>query len=162
MNKYYVYMIKGDSFIKKIASSNNKKDTLDNFKLYLKNKEKKSIDLKENNKCILLKIEKINWDPSKTQPIKIIHGPIKISVNYLIITPRYSLTVNKNEKRNNHLFLTDDFIKKEMKKSNDFPGFKPNDKKKVEKYLKKIVEYSILDKLEKKLLAPKTIDQIKI
>ncbi len=162
MNKYYIYLVKGESTIKNIAKSNNKKDIINEFKKFLKLKEFQSLDSIQSIKCILLKIEKVKWDPSKTQAIKMVYGPIKISINYLNITKRYSLSINKNEKRNNHIFLTDEFIKKEMRESNEFPGFKPNNIKKMEKYLKKIVEYSNLDKLEKKLLAPKTIDQIKI
>ena len=159
MNKYYIYLVKGESTIKNIAKSNNKKDIIDEFKKFIK---LKGFEPNNSIKSILLKIEKVKWDPSKTQAIKMIYGPIKISINYLDITKRYSLSVNKNEKRNNHIFLTDEFIKNEMKQSKEFPGFKPNNIKKMEKYLKKIVEYSNLDKLEKKLLAPKTIDQIKI
>ena len=104
------------------------------------------IDTKDLYECILLKFENVKYD--EDQPIKMVHGPIKVSISFFNITPRLSIKENKDDKKNNYLFLTNKFLKNN--KINEI----------VKKYLIKIVEYAYLDKLEKKLLAPKLIDQV--
>lgn len=146
MKKYHIFLIKKEKTIKsKIKFSSNKKS--DTIK-YLKSKLDKVVtsDTKDLYECILLKFENVKYD--EDQPIKMVHGPIKVSISFFNITPRLSIKENKDDKRNNYLFLTNKFLKNN--KMNDI----------VKKYLIKIVEFAYLDKLEKKLLAPKLIDQV--
>ena len=56
---------------------------------------------------------------------------------------------SKDDNRNNHIFLTIKFLEK-------------NSKNVILKYMKQIIDYANRNKLEKRLLAPKTIDQINI
>ena len=74
-----------------------------------------------------------------------IFGPIKVIINFFEITKRKSIKNNKFETRNNYLFNIDDYLKNNNIKINEF---------------KKILKLAIDDKLEKRLLAPKTINQI--
>ena len=62
------------------------------------------------------------------------------------MTNRGAIKTNKFETRNNHLFYTIEHLEKNNIKLSDF---------------KKIIKLAIDDKLEKRLLAPKTINQIK-
>ncbi len=143
MDKYYAYLLnKTDNVVKKITNSNNKSDVLKLAKEYMKLKNI-SNDIYD---CVLIKYEKINYN--EDQPIKMVYGPIKVSVLFYNITKRQSIKENKNDNRNNYLFITKKFLEK-------------NNKNIIMKYLKKIVEYANKNKLEKRLLAPKTIDQIK-
>ena len=75
-----------------------------------------------------------------------IFGPIKVEINFFQITNRGAIKTNKFETRNNHLFYTIEHLEKNNIKLSDF---------------KKIIKLAIDDKLEKRLLAPKTINQIK-
>lgn len=143
MDKYYVYLLnKTDNIVKKITNSNNKSDVLKLIKEYIKLKNINN-DIYD---CVLVKYEKINYN--EEQPIKMVYGPIKVTVSFYKITKRQSVKENKNDNRNNYLFITKKFLDK-------------NNKNIIIKYLKKIVEYASKNKLEKRLLAPKTIDQIK-
>ena len=74
-----------------------------------------------------------------------IFGPIKVEINFFEITTRGAIKSNKFETRNNHLFYTTEYLEKNNIKISDF---------------KKIVKLAVYDKLEKRLLAPKTINQI--
>ena len=143
MDKYYVYLLKkSDSSIKRITNSNTKTEALKLSKEYIKSKNNNN-DLYD---CVLIKYEKIKYN--ENQPIKMVYGPVKITVSFYKITKRQSIKENKDDNRNNHLFITKKFLEK-------------NNKNIIIKYLKKIVEYASKNKLEKRLLAPKTIDQIK-
>jgi len=143
MNKYYIYII-NKNLNKKIFSSNSKKEVISEFKIYIKKHSKKIS--KYPSDCILLKIQKVKYN--EKQPIKMVYGPIKVSISFFTITRRLSIKPN-DDKRATHLFLTTEFLDK----------FKLPI---IIKYFKKIVEYAYLDKLEKRLLAPKTIKQIKL
>lgn len=134
INKYYLY-IKSKKKIKLFDSSNNKKEIFNNLK--------KNIKLNSDYEIILITIKKVKFNPK--QPIKMIFGPIKVIINFFEITKRKSIKNNKFETRNNYLFYTDDYLKNNNIKISDF---------------KKIVKLAIDDKLEKRLLAPKTINQI--
>lgn len=135
VNKYYLY-IRSKKKIKFFDSHNNKKEIFINLK--------KNIKLKSDFEIILITIKKVKYNPK--QPIKMIFGPIKVEINFFQITNRGAIKTNKFETRNNHLFYTNEHLEKNNIKLSDF---------------KKIIKLAIDDKLEKKLLAPKTINQIK-
>lgn len=143
MKKYYIYLLnKINNNIKEVANSNKKDEVINLFKKYIKLKKPIS---NETHDCILLKYQKVNYN--ENQPIKMVFGPIKITISFYKITKRLSITDNKDDNRNNHIFLTIKFLEKSNK----------NIKL---KYMKKIIDYANNNKLEKRLLAPKTIDQI--
>jgi hypothetical protein len=135
LNKYYLY-IRSKKKIKFFDSHNNKKEIFINLK--------KNIKLKSDFEIILITIKKVKYNPK--QPIKMIFGPIKVEINFFQITNRGAIKTNKFETRNNHLFYTTEHLEKNNIKLSDF---------------KKIIKLAIDDKLEKRLLAPKTINQIK-
>ena len=135
VNKYYLY-IRSKKKIKFFDSHNNKKEIFINLK--------KNIKLKSDFEIILITIKKVKYNPK--QPIKMIFGPIKVEINFFQITSRGAIKTNKFETRNNHLFYTNEYLEKNNIKLSDF---------------KKIIKLAINDKLEKRLLAPKTINQIK-
>ena len=135
VNKYYLY-IRSKKKIKFFDSHNNKKEIFINLK--------KNIKLKSDFEIILITIKKVKYNPK--QPIKMIFGPIKVEINFFKITNRGAIKTNKFETRNNHLFYTIEHLEKNNIKLSDF---------------KKIIKLAINDKLEKRLLAPKTINQIK-
>ncbi len=135
VNKYYLY-IRSKKKIKFFDSHNNKKEIFINLK--------KNIKLKSDFEIILITIKKVKYNPK--QPIKMIFGPIKVEINFFQITNRGAIKTNKFETRNNHLFYTIEHLEKNNIKLSDF---------------KKIIKLAIDDKLEKRLLAPKTINQIK-
>jgi hypothetical protein len=74
-----------------------------------------------------------------------VFGPVKVEIDFFEFTKRKAITSNKNEKRNNHLFYTEEYLQ---------------DNKISKKDLLKIVDLAVNDKLEKRFLAPKTINQI--
>lgn len=135
VNKYYLY-IRSKKKIKFFDSHNNKKEIFINLK--------KNIKLNPDFEIILITIKKVKYNPK--QPIKMIFGPIKVEINFFQITNRGAIKTNKFETRNNHLFYTIEHLEKNNIKLSDF---------------KKIIKLAIDDKLEKRLLAPKTINQIK-
>lgn len=140
LDKYYLF-IHYKNKIKLASNSNNKTDV---FKIF-KNKMQDIIK-KENYHMvtlILLKISKVMYDPNSK--IGIIGGPIKIDINFFYLSNRGAIKTNDNEKRNNHLFYTPQFLEKNKVSKSHF---------------KLIAEKAYLDKLEKRTLAPKTIEQI--
>ena len=140
MNKYYLYSYNKKK-IKLINSNNNKKELiLESKKKYFSGIVK---DKRENITIVILKIKKVKFN--ENQPIKMIFGPIKVEINFYQLSKRGSIKENKYETRNNHIFYTKKFLEK---------------KKILKKDLKKIVDFAINNKLEKRLLAPKVIDQI--
>lgn len=154
MKKYYFYLLKKNKIIK-LLSSNNKNEVIKNMKEYLGSKTFNSQIDPNEYQCILLKVQNVKYD--ENQPIKMVFGPIKISINYYFLTKRLSIKNNKDDKRNNHLFLTKIFVEEKI---NPFLSNDLKLEKRILPYFKKIIDLSIFDKLEKRLLAPKTIDQI--
>ena len=150
MEKYYFYLLDKEkpSIVKKIFKSNLKNDLMNESKKYIKSKFKSDKSKLNSFEFILLKYENVKFN--EDQPIKMVFGPIKISINFYLITDRLSIKENRNDKRNNHLFLTKKFLENNSKKST------------IVKYMKAITEMASKNKLEKRLLAPKTIDQVKI
>lgn len=154
MKKYYFYLLKKNKIIK-LLSSNNKNEVIKNMKEYLGSKTFNSQIDPNEYQCILLKVQNVKYD--ENQPIKMVFGPIKISINYYFLTKRLSIKNNKDDKRNNHLFLTKKFVEEKI---NPFLSNDLKLEKRILPYFKKIIDLSIFDKLEKRLLAPKTIDQV--
>ena len=74
-----------------------------------------------------------------------IFGPIKVDINFFELSKRGAIKTNKYETRNNHLFYTTEYLDNNNISKKDF---------------KKIVNMASDNKLEKRLLAPKTIEQI--
>lgn len=140
IEKYYLF-IKKDSKISFIGNNSNKKEIFNYFKnKYLSKISKSKYD---NINLILLKIKKVAYNPK--QPIKMVFGPIKIEINFFELSKRGAIKTNKYETRNNHLFYTTKYLDKHKISKKDF---------------RKIVSLAIDNKLEKRLLAPKTIEQI--
>ena len=140
IKKYYIFVQKKER-LSLIDKNNNKKEIFS----ILKNKLKKKIN--KNNfsdyTIILLKIKSVKYD--ENQPIKMIFGPVKVEINFFELSERGAIKTNKYETRNNHLFYTTKFLEKNKIKQNEF---------------KKIVEMAVKNKLEKRLLAPKVIEQV--
>lgn len=142
INKYYIFVnnIKKNK-VSLIGTNNNKKETFNILKK--KFHKKKNSDNFSNFSIVLLKISKIKYNPQ--QPIKMVFGPIKVEINFFELSKKIAIKSNKYETRNNHLFYTLKYLETNKIKTKDF---------------KKIVELAIKNKLEKRLLAPKTIEQI--
>jgi len=137
MNKYFFYKI----------------NTLTN-KVSLINKGDKKSDLsKEVNKTLkdqdkyqimLLKIEKVKkWNPKI--PPNILGGPIKISFIFFDLTKKLKIKKKEDKRAIQIIYYTLEYYEKNNIKLKD---------------LKKVAELAFLNKLEKRLLAPKLITQI--
>ena len=155
MQKYTIYLIKENSNsniekIKFVNTMSNKKDILKDLKNFLK-KKLKNDNIINKHKIVLFKFEKVNYNPN--QPIKMVFGPIKISIDFYEITKRFSIKKNYDEKKDNYLFLPKEWIETNIKK-NDFSDFS------FKKYFKKMILLAYQNKLESRLLAPKTIYQL--
>lgn len=140
--KYYLIYPNHKKFIT-LGKNNNKSEL---FKL-TKTKIKKNLKKYAVKDIILLRLKIVKeYKPilkSKKKLIKI--GPIKVEVIYYQITKRGNIKMDKFEKRGDMLFYTEKYLDKK--------GILIKD-------LKRIVKASINNKLQKKLLAPKFIDQI--
>ena len=139
-DKYYMFVSYKNKF-KFVGNSNSKVEIFKNFKKKYLEKINKKYYLETN--LILLKLTKVEFDPNKK--IKLIAGPVKIDIVFFDLSKRGAVKENPKEKRNNHLFYTPKFLEKN---------------KISKKHFKLIVEKAFNNKLEKKLLAPKTIEQI--
>ena len=128
------YFISTDKF-KIISSEQSKKDIIKKTKKIIKNKKYKDTQI------VLLKKTKIK--ESKSKMIKT--GVIKIELFYYNVID-LKLTINEKSKLNNIIFYDKIYYQKY--------GIKHTD-------LRKIVKASFNNKLEKRLLAPKMISQIK-
>lgn len=137
ISKYYLFILnKNNNKILFVDKNNNKKEIFTT----LKNKIKKNY---ENYSIILITIKKVEYD--ENQAIKMIFGPIKAEIKFFIFSKRGAISTEKSEKRNNHLFYTNSFLEKNKISRKD---------------LLKIVQLASENKLEKRLLAPKIIEQI--
>ena len=132
-NKYYfIYQKKKYKIIDK---GNNKKELFKNIKKKL---NKKKIKDQTSFTLLILQNNKNKNSISKT-------GPIKVNIVFYKITKRGALKVNESDKRTNLIFYTKNFLEKNKIKNND---------------LRKIVKLAFNNKLEKRLFAPKLINQI--
>jgi len=140
LSKYFLFIIYKNK-VKSVGFDNNKSSLFRNFK----EKYLKKIKKEEYNQVSLslIKISKVKFNPNSK--IKLIAGPVKIEVTFFILSNRGAIKTNPKEKRNNHLFYTNEFLEKN---------------KISKKHFLKIVDMAYKDKLEKRTLAPKTINQI--
>lgn len=137
ISKYYLFILnKNNNKVLFVDKNNNKKEIFTT----LKNKIKKNY---ENYSIILITIKKVEYD--ENQAIKMIFGPIKVEIKFFVFSKRGAISTEKSEKRNNHLFYTNSFLEKNKISKKD---------------LRKIVQLASENKLEKRLLAPKIIEQI--
>jgi hypothetical protein len=134
MIKYKYYFIYPEKRFKILIKGNNKKELFKN----LNNKLNKK-NIKENTVFILLLIQ----NNSKT--VISTTGPIKVTIIFYKITKRGALKVNKSDNRTNIIFYTQEYLNKNKIRSKD---------------LKKISKGAYNNKLEKRLFAPKLINQI--
>ena len=140
INTYYLFVKKKNKISLILKNSNKKEIFIDFKKKYLAKIKKENYNIVT---LILLKIKQVPYNPK--QPIKMVFGPIKVEINFFELSKRGAIKTNNFETRNNHLFYTIKYLEKNKISSKDF---------------KKIVELAIDNKLEKRLLAPKTIEQI--
>jgi hypothetical protein len=133
-NKYY--LILPNKKFKIIDKNNNKSELFKNANKKL-NKKK----LTENTDFVLLILEK---NKNKNSLAKT--GPVKINILFFKTSKRGAIKIDKKDKRNNLLFYTEDYLKKNKISSKD---------------LKKVAKAAFNNKLEKRLFAPKLINQIK-
>ena len=134
-------MLKKKNKISLILKNSNKKEIFIDFKKkYLTKIKKENYNIVT---LVLIKIKQVPYNPK--QPIKMVFGPIKVEINFFELSKRGAVKSNKLEARNNHLFYTIKYLEKNNISTKDF---------------KKIVQLAIDNKLEKRLLAPKTIEQI--
>jgi len=107
-------------------------------------KEINKKNLIKKPQIMLMKIEKKKeWTP-KT-PINMIGGPIKISFIFMTLTDRLKIKKQEDKRAIQIIYYTLDYYEKNNIKSKD---------------LKKIAELAFNNQLEKRLLAPKLINQI--
>ena len=140
LDKYFLFINYKNKF-KSVGNDNNKSNLIKNFKnKYLKKINKDKYD---KTSLILIKISKVKYNPNSK--IKLIAGPVKINISFYYLSNRGAIKTNSKEKRNNHLFYTLEFLEKN---------------KISKKHFLKIVTMAYTDKLEKRTLAPKTIEQI--
>jgi hypothetical protein len=109
----------------------------------------KSINKKNiNNKydILLMKLEKKKeWSLNTKIPINMLGGPIKISFLFFTLTNKNKLKNKEDARSIQILYYTWEYYQKYNIKTKD---------------LKEVAKLSFLNKLEKRLLAPKLIDQI--
>jgi hypothetical protein len=93
-----------------------------------------------------LKIEKVKkWNPKI--PTNILGGPIKLSFTFFDITKKLKIKKKEDKRAIQIVYYTLEYYEKNNIKLKD---------------LKKVAELAFLNKLEKRLLAPKLITQIKL
>jgi len=133
-NKYIFYKFNTKTVLT-IAKGINKKELIENMK------DKK---ISDNYEVLLMKIEKKKeWTPKI--PINMLGGPIKVSFSFYTVTNKGKLKKQEDPRGIQIIYYTLDYYQKNKIKSED---------------LKKIALLAFLNKLEKRLLAPKLITQI--
>ena len=140
MIKYKYYFIDLDKKFKILGKNNNLSLILKEIKEKLKKNKKKNI----NKNLILLKLTKFK-NKSKKSILKLKTGPIRVDIINYYTNERCTLKISEN-KTNNYLYYTEKYLEKYKIRLDD---------------LRKIAKASFKNKLEKRLLAPKLIDQIK-
>lgn len=131
----------------KFNSENNKIILID--KGNSKSELIKSINKKNINKeydILLMKLEKKKeWSPNTKIPINMLGGPIKISFSFFNLSNKNKLKSKEDPRSIQIIYYTLEYYQKHNIKSKD---------------LKEVAKLCFLNKLEKRLLAPKLIDQI--
>lgn len=139
MNKYFFYKI--NTLTNKISLI-NKGDK----KTELSKEVNKTLKNQDKYQIMLLKIEKVKkWNPKI--PLNILGGPIKISFTFFDITKKLKIKKKEDKRAIQIIYYTLEYYEKNNIKLKD---------------LKKVAELAFLNKLEKRLLAPKLITQIKL
>ena len=138
--KYKYYLIFPNKKYKILAKNNNLRILLKEGKEKILNKKDKYVD----NKMIVLKLTKQKEVINKSK-IKLYTGPIKVEMFSYKVSKRGTIKLDEKSK-SNLLFYTQKYLDKNKINMTD---------------LKKIAKAFYTDKLEKRLLAPKLIDQIK-
>lgn len=134
--KYKYFLIFPNKKFKIVDKNNNKAELFKNANKKL-NKKK----LIENTDFILLILEKNKNINSLAKT-----GPVKVNIVFFKTSKRGAIKLDKKDKRSNLLFYTEDYLKKNKIKSKD---------------LRKVAKAAFNNKLEKRLFAPKLINQIK-
>lgn len=136
-NKYYLF--KYNKKVNKISLI-----TKGNTKQYISESSKgKKINIE--NEILLVKLEKTEWKPDTKIPINMLGGPIKITFQFNKISNRGVIRKVDDSRDIRYLFYTYDYYLKHKIKTSD---------------IKKVAFLCYQDKLEKRPLAPKLINQI--
>ena len=138
-NKYlfFKFDLKNDK-LSLIEKGNSKSELI-------KNINKKTI--KQKYEIILMKLEKVKeWSLQSKIPINMIGGPIKISFLFFDLTNKNKVKHKEDSRSIQIVYYTWEYFQKNNIKLSD---------------LKKVAKLSVSNKLEKRLLAPKLIEQIK-
>ena len=137
MNKYFFYKI--NTLTNKVSLI-NKGDK----KTELSKEVNKTLKNQDKYQIMLLKIEKVKkWNPKI--PLNILGGPIKLSFTFFDITKKLKIKKKEDKRAIQIIYYTLEYYEKNNIKLKD---------------LKKVSELAFLNKLEKRLLAPKLITQI--
>ena len=137
MNKYFFYKI--NTLTNKVSIINKGDKKSDLFK-----EVNKTLKDQDKYQIMLLKIEKVKkWNPKI--PANILGGPIKLSFTFFDITKKLKIKKKEDKRAIQIIYYTLEYYEKNNIKLKD---------------LKKIAELAFLNKLEKRLLAPKLITQI--
>lgn len=138
--KYYMFKSnKEKNKITLIGYSTSKKEILNTLK---QNK------IKIENDIVLIKLEKTKWTPTTKIPANMLSGPIKVFFSFYTVSIKNKIQENKEDPRAvQFLFYTYDYYLKYKIRIKD---------------LKKLSKLAFVNKLEKRLLAPKLITQILI
>ena len=140
-NKYYFFKINKKT--NKVSSLNKGNSKSELTKDIYKNKK-----INSDYEVVLFKFEFVKeWHPDKKIPINMIGGPIKIKFDFFSVSPKNKLKKVEDKRIVQMIYYTLDYYKKNKIKSLD---------------LKKVAELAFLNKLEKRLMAPKIITQINI
>ena len=137
MNKYFFYKI--NTLTNKVSIINKGDKKSDLFK-----EVNKTLKDQDKYQIMLLKIEKVKkWNPKI--PANILGGPIKLSFTFFDITKKLKIKKKEDKRTIQIIYYTLEYYEKNNIKLKD---------------LKKVAELAFLNKLEKRLLAPKLITQI--
>lgn len=137
MNKYFFYKI--NTLTNKVSLINKGDKKSDLFK-----EVNKTLKDQDKYQIMLLKIEKVKkWNPKI--PANILGGPIKLSFTFFDLTKKLKIKKKEDKRAIQIVYYTLEYYEKNNIKLKD---------------LKKVAELAFLNKLEKRLLAPKLITQI--
>jgi hypothetical protein len=137
-NKYFIF--KYNKQTNKLSAITNG-NTIPDIKKTIKGKKINIAD-----EILLMTLKKTDWTPNNKIPINMLGGPIKITFKFYEITEKGKLVLKEDSRDLNFLYYTYDYYLKHKIKLSD---------------LKKVALLCFQNKLEKRLLAPKLITQIK-
>ena len=137
-NKYFIFKYNKET--KKLTAL-TKGNTINEIKKKIKGKK-----IRLNEDVMFMTLKKTDWTPASKVPLNMLGGPIKITFKFYQISEKGKLTIKDDERELNLLYYTYDYYLKNKVKLDD---------------LKKVALLCFQNKLEKRLLAPKLITQIK-